>query len=351
MGRAVTYRATVGARLRAEREGRSWSRVQLAARLRARGGDGLPSLESLAHMVKEWERGLHAPDERYQRLYCTVLGTDEATLFGASRRAQSPWVEGADGDVDRERLVAASARPALVDRGVVEALELVLAGQRRLEDAVGAEPLLEPVGAQLVTVDQLLRQARSEPVRRDLAGLVTDWTTYAGWLRAATRQDRAALRLFDRALELADEHGYGAGAALATSFKGYVARRQGRPLAVVRAAAGAMATPGATVAQRAFDALQAAQGYAELGEHHRVRALLDQSADLAGTMGEPPPAVYWYSKPFFKLNVGVALAGIGEHADAVSLLREGLAGLPTDQRRTEWVREYDEALKSSSERA
>ena len=61
-------------------------------------------------------------------------------------------------------------------------------------------------------------------------------------------------------------------------------------------------------------------------------------------MGEPPPAVYWYSEPFFKLNVGVALAGIGEDRDAASLLREGLAGLPAAQRGAEWVREYEEAL-------
>ncbi|WP_252786925.1 hypothetical protein [Actinoallomurus rhizosphaericola] len=68
-------------------------------------------------------------------------------------------------------------------------------------------------------------------------------------------------------------------------------------------------------------------------------------------MGEPPPAVYWYSEPFFQLNVGVALAGIGEDGDAVSLLREGLAGLPGEQRQAGWVQEYEDALTGAEERA
>jgi hypothetical protein len=298
-------------------------------------------------MVKQWERGLHAPNDDYQRRYCHVFGMDERVLFAELHVPPSPWLVGGNGTVDRERLVAAVDRPVLIDAGVVEALGLVLAGQRRLEDAIGPQALLEPVGAQLVSVSALLREARGEPVRGELGRVVADWTTFTGWLHAATRADGTALELFDRALEIADEHGYGTGAALATSFKGYVARQRGRPLGVVRAAAAAMAMPGVDVAQAAFDALQAAQGYAELGERDRVRELLDQSADLASRMGEPPPAVYWYSEPFFKLNVGVALAGIGENRDAASLLREGLAEMPADQRGADWVREYEEALEGA----
>lgn len=74
----MTYRATlgeVGRRLRAEREERGWSRVGMASRLRAAAGSvELPGVESLAHMVKEWERGKHGPGSRYQRLYCVVFG-------------------------------------------------------------------------------------------------------------------------------------------------------------------------------------------------------------------------------------------------------------------------------------
>ncbi|GAB2863218.1 hypothetical protein GCM10027176_76350 [Actinoallomurus bryophytorum] len=55
-------------------------------------------------------------------------------------------------------------------------------------------------------------------------------------------------------------------------------------------------------------------------------------------------------QPFFKLNIGVALAGIGEHRNAAVMLREGSAEMPADQRSAEWVREY-EALARAGERA
>ncbi|HZE33744.1 MAG TPA: helix-turn-helix transcriptional regulator [Actinoallomurus sp.] len=346
------WRAELGRRLRYERDVRGWSRSQLAARLRsAPGEDRPPEVKQLVDMIKQWEHGDHAPGPDYQRRYCHVFGMDVRVLFAELNVARSPWLVGGDGEIDRERLVAAVDRPELVDAGVVGALGLVLAGQRRLEDAMGASALLDPVGAQLVSAQGLLRDARGK-VRGELGRLVADWTTFTGWLHAAVRDDAAAIRLFSQAEELADEAGYGTGAALATSFRGYVARQQGRPLVVVRAAGAAMATPGVHPAQAAFDALQAAQGYAELGrgEHDRVRELLDRSAGLAGVMGEPPPAVYWYSEPFFKLNIGVALAGIGEHRDAVVILREGLAEMPADQRGAEWVREYEEALAGASEK-
>jgi hypothetical protein len=272
----------------------------------------------------------------------------EATLFGIDEL--NPWATGGNGSVDRERLVAAVARPARVDDGVVEALGAVLAGQRRLEDAIGPEALLNPVAGQLASAEGLLRDARG-PARDELGRVVTDWTTFTGWLHAAVRRDGEAVALFSRAEELADEAGYGTGAALATSFRGYVARQKGRPLAVVRAAGAAMATPGVHPAQRAFDSLQAAQGYAELGDVDRVRRLLDQAADLSAVMGEPPVATYWYSEPFFKLNIGLVKLGIGEYRDAAATLSEGLAGMPADQRGAEWLREYEQALGWATERA
>lgn len=196
----------------------------------------------------------------------------------------------------------------------------------------------------------MLREA-SGPLRDELGRIVAEWTTFAGWLHAATRQDSRALALFDLAEELADDVGYGTGAALATSFRGYVARQQDRPRAVIRAASAALATPGVHRTQKTFDTLQAAQGYASLGDREQVRRLLDDAADLAQDAGNPPPPVYWYSGPFFRLNIGMVQLGIGEYRDAAVMLGEGLAGMPADQRGAEWVREYEQALGEAKDRA
>ena len=338
-------RVVIGQRLRAERESRRWSRVALVSRMREESREPLPETESLAHQIKEWERGKHVPGPIYRALYAAVLGVVEAALFG-EEAPTSLWRIG-DGLVtpdDEARVTLAVARPARVDAGTIDALRKILAGQRRLEDATGASPLVGPVGAQLDSTVVLLRGAEG-PHRGELERIVSEWMTFAGWLHAALRHNEQALRLFALAEDLADESGYGTGAALATSFRGYVARQQGKPRAVIRASSAAMATPGVHRAQRTFDLLQAAQGYADMGDRDAVRRLLDEAANEAPEIGEPPDAVYWYNEPFFNLNIGVALLGIGEYRDAADIIRAGLGGMPPDQRRAEWIREYEHALE------
>lgn len=117
---------------------------------------------------------------------------------------------------------------------------------------------------------------------------------------------------------------------------------------MVRASSAALATPGVHPAQQTFDTLQAAQGYAALGEREEARKLLDLAADLAEDVVEPPP-IYWYSTPFFRLNIGLIQVGLGEYRDAVNMLADGLEGLPTDQRSAEWVREYENVLIDAKE--
>ncbi|TNY38251.1 helix-turn-helix domain-containing protein [Thermomonospora catenispora] len=251
---------------------------------------------------------------------------------------------------DAERIGSALARPSRLDRGVVNSLATVLAGQRRLEDAIGPGGLLVPVAGQLSAITSMLKEA-SGPHHRPLGRLVAEWTTYTGWLYAALRQDEKALTLFGRAEDLADEFEDGTIAALATSFRGYVARQQRRPCAVVRASMAALATPGGHPIQQTFDLLQAAQGYAALGETEQARKLLDQAADRAADRIEPPPPVYWYSEPFFQLNIGIVHKEIGEYGDAAELLRAGLDGMPADQRDSEWLDEYRDALTEAQERS
>ncbi|GAB3965487.1 hypothetical protein GCM10029978_028330 [Actinoallomurus acanthiterrae] len=356
----VGIRSVWASRIRTERKARDWDKPEMARRLAHAAGDArgsLPDHETLLGYVKRWERAAVGISERYRMLYARAFGIAEEDLFNVDEATpRSPWsdlnaeVNGSVTPDDEERLRLAMVRPSRLDAGVLDALSMILIGERRLEDAIGPELLLEPVTAQMANVTAMLREA-SGPHRDELAVIAADWITFTGWLRAAMRQDARALALFDRGEELADEVDYGTGAALATSFRGYVARQQGRPRAVVRAASAALATPRVHPSQRTFDTLQAAQGYAALGDREQVRRMLEAAADLAEDAGEPPPPVYWYTEAFFHLNIGTALAGIGEYRDAVAMLTEGLEGIPAEQRNATWMREYEDTLAEAEDRA
>lgn len=250
---------------------------------------------------------------------------------------------------DRSRIAHALEHPTRVDAGAVRALADVLAAQRRLDDALGARPLIPATEAQAATLRAMLREARG-PHRDALAEVVAEYVQFEGWLQAAARNDSRASVLLDEALDLADEATSGTLAAQALNFKGYLARQQGRPTAVARWFEAAYRTPGAHAAQRMGDAAQAAQGYADLGQRDVARRLLSDAADLADAAGEQPPGTaYWLTPTFQRLNLGIAHLGLGEFGAAADHLRAGLDGLPPDQRNAEWRSEYARAYEKAAE--
>ena len=124
------------------------------------------------------------------------------------------------------------------------------------------------------------------------ARLIAEWMSFVGWLHTAVRKDSRALALFADAEDLADEAGDGTIAAIAASFRGYLARLQGRPRSAIRASAAALATPGSRphtahlrpAANRA--SIPADQQDAEwMNEYHRALAYASQRACL--TRKEP----------------------------------------------------------------
>ncbi|WP_067487736.1 hypothetical protein [Actinomadura hibisca] len=346
----------IGARLRAERKARRLVVADLAEQFRevapARVAQRLPKLRDLERTIRGHEAGEHAVGPRYRMLYSAVFGVPEEELFAPpTEDAPSLWYPGEVGVTpdDDERLAAVAARPARLDAGTLEALTTVLSGQRRLEDAIGPEALRGPVAGQLTVILPMLRDVGGQ-LRTPLGRIAAEWSVYAGWLNAATGRDAEALALFGQAEDLADDFHDGTIAAIATSFRGYVARQQGRHRGVVRASRAALAAPGGHPTQRTFDLLQAAQGYAGLGDREQARRLLNEAAERARDDIEPPPAVYWYSEPFFQLNIGTVHRDIGEYADAAALLDEGLRGMPPDQQGAEWLAEYRDALDDARSR-
>lgn len=151
-----------------------------------------------------------------------------------------------------------------------------------------------------------------------------------------------------RRVNPADEAGDGTLAATAASFRGYLALLQGRPRYAIRASAAALAALGAHPTQHTYDLLQTAQAYADLGDKKEAQRFLAKASDLASTAGEPPPSVYWYTEPFFRLNIGLAQLGIGQYREAADSLRSGIKDIPADQQDAEWMQEYRQALDYAS---
>lgn len=253
---------------------------------------------------------------------------------------------------DTDRLAHSSTHPSRVDAETVSALADVLAAQRRLEDVIGSRAVLPGTRAQLATVTRLAKEARG-PHRENMVSVAAQWTQFTGWLSVALRRDRDALTLFDQAEELADEGGDATMAATATSFRGYIAWQQGRYPAMLRAAQGSLHTPGAHVAQHAFDTLQSAQALGALGERDTARRRLDEAAVLTEEAERQRdttrPWHYYYTRPFFLLQVGIAYLNLGDCAEATDYLSDALNRLPEDQHEADWTGEYRDALAVAAE--
>ncbi|TQJ04285.1 helix-turn-helix transcriptional regulator [Amycolatopsis cihanbeyliensis] len=249
-----------------------------------------------------------------------------------------------------DRIVYSVKHPERIDANAIDALAQSLAAQRRLDDALGPDLLIPTTMAQVDTVTSLYREARGRH-RVELAPVVAEFVQFAGWLHAEARRDADAARLLDQAELLADEADDGTLAAQVANFRGYLARQQARPRAVARWFLAAHHTPGAHAAQRAGDAAQAAQGYADLGDLDTARRLLDEATDLLEPAARetPPGTAYWLTPTFQHLNIGLARLSLGDHGEAAAHLATGLDGLPDDQQGAEWATEYQHALCAARE--
>ena len=253
---------------------------------------------------------------------------------------------------DRDRITYSLNHPSRVDGSTVAALGDVLTAQRRLDDAIGPHAMLPSTLPQIGTVTRMLKEARG-PHRDSLAEVVAEYVQFGGWLHAEARNDREAVTMLDDAENLADEVGVGTLAAHASSFRGWLARQQGRPRGVARWFSAAYHTPGAHPAQRMDDAAQAAQGLAVLGEREAARRLLGEAADLAdAAWRQPHPrTAHWpLTETFQRLNMGLAHLSLQEYREATEHISAGLSGLPADQRNAVWTAEYRQALEEAEER-
>ncbi|MGN9769205.1 helix-turn-helix domain-containing protein [Micromonospora sp. SD12] len=249
----------------------------------------------------------------------------------------------ADAPDGGERLAYVTAHPRRVDHAAVRALAGLLAGYRRLEDAIGSGPIMAPVRAHLDTAACLLRDARHD-VRPSVLDMAAQWAQFAGWLSIARGEERAATVWHARALDWATEAGNNDLVATVLSFQGHQAELRSDLPAMIRSSRAARRDQAVNAALRAYCAGQEARGLAMAGAGtSEVLACLSEASDVSAQAAEEPlsPWGYWYTPSFFTVQEGIVWRYLGE-ADsrandrALALLTAGVAGVNQEASGADW---------------
>lgn len=345
----------IGARIRAERKARRMTVEALAEALRdaadERVSRRMPKLRDLCRTIRGHEAGEHPPGPRYRMLYAAVFRMSEEELFGSGRLA-SRWSVPDDDDSftpdDEERLDLAGSSPQRHDPGVVDALGVVLNGQRRTEDVIGSAPLIEAVRGQLAVVSGLVGEARGEP-RKKIVHIASQWAQFYGWLQSNTGNLTVGGGWLDRALEWAIESDDQNLISEVLSFKGHIASMSEQVGAMIGLSTAALRRDGLYPGQYAISSALRARGHAMAGDLFLMEVNLDLADKHAVAarerQEEAPPWLYYHSPALFVLQRGLAYRYAGHyrpayHLRAAEALTRGLDGLPAELRESEWAGEF-----------
>ncbi|WP_434742582.1 helix-turn-helix domain-containing protein [Micromonospora sp. SH-82] len=317
------------------------------SRLRTRCGMSLRDLARHIHCSKSYVHDLESGRARPTRAVATQLDRVlQAAGVLAAMVVDTPAVTTPDDD---QRIAYVAAHPTRLDVQTVALLADVLAAQRRLDDVVAATLMLPSAVPQWRVTQDLAAEAQGQHAT-ELRAIAAEWTQFVGWLRAEARHDAEAVRVLIEAADQADAVGSGVLAAQAENFRGYVERQRGNARGIVRHFLAAYQTPGASPLQRIGDGVQAAHGYALLGDRNSAERLLHEASDLTEQADSEvvPPSAYWLTPTFGRMNIGLAHLALGNATAAADNLQAGLGGLPFDQRDAEWAQEYWGALTTAS---
>ena len=108
----------------------------------------------------------------------------------------------------------------------------VLANTRRLEDAIGAAPVLAPVRGHLAYIETLANEARGD-LRCEVVDQASQWAQYIGWLCTSGESYDEAGSWFSRSLEWAIEAEDDDLIATVWSFKGHLAWLTGKVIPTI----------------------------------------------------------------------------------------------------------------------
>jgi tetratricopeptide (TPR) repeat protein len=226
----------------------------------------------------------------------------------------------------------------------------VLGESRRLEDGIGAAPLVQPMLAQLTLVEGLII-ATSGSLRQEVVSIGSQYAQFAAWLHASTGNATVARQYYDRATEWALEADDANMVSTALSMKGHLAYRLGQLGPMLSLSQAAQRDTRLAPGIRALAAQQEARALALNGELDPCERKLDEAMELAVRANEhpddEPPWVYFYSPEYFTMQRGRAYLYLGLYDKAVELLDAGLAGMPQELRDAEWAQPYQANLDAA----
>lgn len=238
---------------------------------------------------------------------------------------------GNDPVLDVDRLTAAIAEPESVGSAATQDLSIILERTRHLEDQVGAV-LVTPAVRGIDSVARALVPAGE-------AAMASEVACYRGWLEHVGGNFIVADKALTDAAKLGEEAGDGSLFEHALSFLAYTAWHRGDLARALDVTEAAIRVPGAHPVLPAYDRFQLAELLAAEGDTYRaVRALhkADRAAELTDGL-EPPRHGYWYVEGFWAVQRGVVLALLGRQAEAVREATAGVAALPVEFQRAEWL--------------
>jgi transcriptional regulator with XRE-family HTH domain len=281
----------------------------------------------------------HDLDEPANRL--SARASQEVSAAGELMFADAD-ISGSCVPDDEKRLIHAARKPRQHDPGVIDALSTILKGQRRLEDVTGSGPVIEPVNAQLALVKVLVTEARGD-LRGGVVDIGSQWAQFSGWLHASTGRLSEANRLYGIALEWATEADNPDMLATALNMQGHVAWLGGKVGPMIGLSRAAQRDQRISPGIRALAVQQEARAMALSGEAtiSDLNRKFDEATALVARVAEKPeqepPWIYFFSPDYLIMQRGLAYRLIGHYPEASELLSEGLAALPPEMRKSEWV--------------
>ncbi|MBL0886891.1 helix-turn-helix domain-containing protein [Myceligenerans indicum] len=288
-------------------------------------------------LLSEYENGRRRPSaERVELL-------DECLDAGGALAGMVP--EPAPSAADADRIERAAASPRLVDRQTVEALAGVLASHRRLDDTMTAGelwPIAAPSHDLVVGLAHDVRGRHADALRT----VAAESLQFLGWLHSQLGHYARADRLWSESATRAESVDAASLASQSRRFRGSLAWERKRPATMVQHYQHAAATPGAGRLHQIDATIRTAHGLALMGEHRDAVAVLHQAQDTitAADDTSPDEFAYWLTPTWLRFPLGLALLELGQPAEAAQNLSAGLAGLPDDQRETNWTTQYKRAL-------
>ncbi|WP_454194316.1 helix-turn-helix domain-containing protein [Nocardia sp. Marseille-Q1738] len=237
-----------------------------------------------------------------------------------------------------ERLTAAAKSPASVDTNALADVAAMLAATRRIEDATGVVSVLPAVRGMSTMAEAFAREARTT-ARAQAASLASEIDQYQSWLEHAAGGDAAARRSLGKAVELAKEGRDSDRLTHSLTFGVYLAMARGDHAEGVALSEAARAVPDVHPVFRLYGHIQRGELLAMQGEARSADRELAEADAMATTADgiELPDSLYWYGEGFQAVHRGVVLSLLGRKTEAIREATQGVAAMPVEHRRTEWL--------------